>query len=136
MTLPADLFCILGPSNGYNREVLLFRPPSDDDTSEWRMPSSDVACQLLRWLGMSDPTFQELKDLGERRAAASFDAPMLRLRCVLLSKRRFAELEARMKERSVSVFKIFTHREVTAKGAKTDWHTLVAMLYLLDHLDR
>jgi hypothetical protein len=127
---------VLGSRIGYEREVLLWAPPTDDETEAWQVPNADLAHQLFRWLDVPRITAQEIRNFNERRAFAAPDAPRMRLSCAMLPKQRFERLETHMRERGVTIFTVFKYREIVGKASPFDWQTVCLLLYVFEHLDR
>ncbi|MFA5853616.1 MAG: hypothetical protein WC866_00880 [Patescibacteria group bacterium] len=127
---------VLGSGIGYEREVLLWTPPTDDEVSAWQVPNAALVYQLFHWLDVPKVTAAELKSFVERRLLTAPNAPHVGLSCALLPKQRFERLQARMMERSVTIFKVFKYREIVKKTSPFDWQTVCMLLYAFEHLDR
>jgi hypothetical protein len=127
---PIDLYYVLGPSVGYNKEVLLWDP------SRWRVPNQALIDEIFRVTGFPNVTAQELRNFGERQVTPEYRAPQIRLQCAVLSAPRFRDLGARLVQHDVSMFRFFMYRDIVRKTALFDWLTVGALLFVFEHLDR
>ncbi len=125
-----DLCFVFGPSTGYNREVLLW------DASQWRVPNRMLVDELFRTTGFADKVAPEFRDFGERPTTPEHRAAWSHLWCAVLTAPDLRDLEVRMAQHEVSMFRFSTHREIVQKASLYDWLTVGTLLFTFEHLDR
>lgn len=130
-----DLFCIFGPSTGYNREILLRGALIDHGEDRvWTLLCRRQALHLLPWLADKDRQ-SAIIDFGTRLERASPGAPTVHLRVVLLKADAFKALAALAVEPDACL-KVIEYREALKKDSKLDWQTDGLLRYVFHNLDR
>ncbi len=133
MSVPHDLFCVLGPSKMFSREIVLC---TIDGGRSWSLPCRKAVDGLLCWLDLPAFKVSEVVSYGEHRVTAHPCAPSVGLDAAVLEERRFTRLQGQFEERGVKKFKLITFGQVVAKKACFDLQTYGALSYLFYNFDR
>ncbi len=128
-----DLYCLLGPSIGFNREILLYRRSLQD---HWGLPSADMVQAFLWLFDPSEEARAKPLDFSRRRGAPAPESLFVQLRAEFLERQRFGAIHDSMEKMAPESWCFLEYRTIIGRGSACDWQTLGALMYVFHHLDK
>ena len=126
-----DLYCLLGPSIGFNREILLWRRSLQD---HWTLPDAEKVQAFFHFFDLSDAPRAAPIDFERRPSTAQ--TPPIQLHAEYLGRERFERIHERMVSHAPESWCFKQYREIICRSRVCDWQTLGAIMFLFHHLDK
>ncbi len=139
MHIPRIVICVLGPSVGFNREVVLLRQYAPGGRAAWVLPAAratahpdqDAAAYLETAFGLKIQP-QDLRGRCDRWTTAMTGAGEVQLYSLLLSGQKFdAHFPCTHEQVQIRSF-----RDIFHHSPDLDWCTLGMIVHVFYHLER